>query len=315
MGWTWTEAADAFVAYLRVERSLSPRTVEAYTRDVDELRRLYALRRGRDPEPARLDVVTLRAHLAELHGKLDAASLARKLSSLRAFGAFLMRKGVLADNPGKGVRSPKRKRALPRALTVDQTFDLLDQPAAGKDTPVGDALARRDRAILEMLYGAGLRVSECCALDLDDVDRQERDVALVHVRRGKGGKARLVPVGGKALAALDAYLEVRDRLAGDPSGQSALFRNHRGGRLTVRAVQQHMRRDVIRAGVPSATPHALRHSFATHLLDGGADLRAIQELLGHASLSSTQVYTHVSLDHLTAVYDAAHPHAQGRKKP
>jgi integrase/recombinase XerC len=304
---TFAEAADAFAEYLRVERALSPRTLDAYTRDLEAFRADHARRRGADPLPARLDVIAIRGHLAALHASHDAASIARKLSSLRAFARFLVRRGVLADNPATGVRSPRRKKPLPRALTVDNTFALLDGAARSGD---GDGpLALRDRAILEVLYGAGLRVSEAVGLDLDDLDRQGEGMALLRIRHGKGDKERRVPLGGKSLAALEAYLEARPQLGGG----EAVFLNHRGRRLTVRAVQQHMRRDLTATIGGEATPHALRHSFATHLLDGGADLRAIQELLGHASLSSTQVYTKVSLDHLTRTYDAAHPHAKGSK--
>jgi integrase/recombinase XerC len=206
------------------------------------------------------------------------------------------------------VRSPKRKKALPRALDVDDTFRLIEAPA--EDTP----LARRDRALVEVLYGAGLRVSEGCGLDLGDLDRGRYGSTLLRVRKGKGGKVRLVPLGAKADEALAAYLAVRDQLAEPRTGRQAdpdaLFLNYRGGRLTPRSVQRLVGRRVITAGTAEATPHALRHSFATHLLDGGVDLRSIQELLGHASLASTQVYTRVSLDHLMSVYDAAHPRAQ-----
>jgi integrase/recombinase XerC len=314
--WTWAAAADEFGRYLEVERGVSPRTHEAYTRDLEEFRAGFAARRAREPEPLRIDVPEIRAHLAALHGHLDAASIARKLSSLRAFFRFLVRRGVREDNPAQLVRSPKRKRALPRALGVDDTFRLVENAGAAVADPAGP-LGIRDRAILEVLYGAGLRISECCGLDLDDVQRQDgQDAALLEVRHAKGRKHRLVPLGGKALTALDAYLTVRPSLAHPKTGAQdpvALFLNARGGRLTPRSIQEHMGKDVAASGVPDATPHALRHSFATHLLDGGADLRAIQELLGHASLSSTQVYTKVSLDHLMSVYDQAHPHA--RKKP
>jgi integrase/recombinase XerC len=177
-------------------------------------------------------------------------------------------------------------------------------------------LRSRDRAILEVVYGAGLRVSECCNLDVVDIDAGRHGTSLIRVRAGKGGKDRLVPVGSKAEEAVSAYLRVRGQLR-DPrtkrSHATALFLNHRGGRLTPRSVQRMVSRRVIRAGTQDATPHALRHSFATHLLDGGVDLRSIQELLGHASLASTQVYTKVSLDHLMSVYDNAHPRARSRE--
>jgi integrase/recombinase XerC len=300
--WSWSHARAEFARYLEGERGASPHTRAAYLRDVDEFRRLVAARRGGDGDLAlaAVDIVEVRAYLAALFGKNDAASVARKLSSLRAWFRFLVRRGQMNDNPAAQVRSPKRKRALPRALSVDDTVAVVVVPDERK--PLG----ARDRAIHEVLYGAGLRVSECCALDLDDVERRG-GAALVRVRRGKGSKERLVPLGAKAVAAIDVWL--RHRPGGDRAHPTALFVNARGGRLTPRSVQRGLLR--YSALGPRATPHTLRHSFATHLLDGGVDLRAIQEMLGHASLAATQIYTKVSLDRLMAVYDAAHPH--GRK--
>jgi integrase/recombinase XerC len=302
-GLTFAAARAAFLTYLEAERGLSPRTREAYGRDLEELRRIVVERCGREPHPARVDITLVRTYLAALFPTHDAASIARKLSSLRAFYRFLIAKGLADEDPTALIRTPRRKRALPRALSVDDTFRVLEQPPAA----ARPELAARDRALAEVLYGGGLRVSECCALDVDNVERDDAGTALLRVRRGKGGKERIVPLGSKAVAALDAYLALR------PPGPGALFQNARGGRLTPRSAQRHLARDAGLAGVAGVTPHALRHSFATHLLDGGADLRSIQELLGHASLTSTQVYTKVSLDHLMEVYDRAHPHA--RRKP
>jgi integrase/recombinase XerC len=290
----WSAARDAFLGSLE-HRGLSPHTRAAYGRDLEEFRRVTAARLGREPVPARVDIVQVRAYLAALFGTNDSSSIARKLSSLRAFFRFLVRRGDVAQDPTAQVRSPKRKKALPRALSVDDAMHVVEQPE-----PKRADLEARDRAILEVLYGAGLRVSELCALDVGDVDSGE---GLVRVRRGKGGKERIVPLGAKALAAIEAYL-------GLGRHGPALFVNARGGRLTPRSVQRHLTRSAALAGVDGVSPHALRHSFATHLLDGGVDLRSIQELLGHASLSSTQIYTRVSLDHLMKVYDAAHPHAK-----
>lgn len=310
----WDSALDAFRAHLAVERARSPRTVEAYLRDVRAFRATLAARKNADRPLDRLDATDVRGHLATLFGKNDAASIARKLSSIRAFLRFLEKRRVLAANPARAIRAPKRKRALPRALEVDDTERLVEaphRPAPTRRRLSADeerravALRARDRAILEVLYGAGLRVSECVALDLDDLDRDRYGTLVVHVRRGKGGKDRIVPLHAKAQEALDAWRRERGALARDPR---ALFVGATGTRLTTRSVQRQVRRWTAAAGVTQpATPHALRHSFATHLLDGGVDLRTIQELLGHASLSSTQIYTKVSLDHLMAVYDAAHP--------
>ncbi len=291
--WTWDKAEEEFARWLEVERGVSPRTLAAYRRDVAELRRFLAARRGREPAPAKLDVVDVRTFLASLFGANEASSIARKLSALRTFFRFLAKRDQVADSPTALVKSPKRKQPLPRALSVDDAFRVVEAPAAP-----------RERAIHELLYGAGLRVSELCALDVGDVDGD-----FVHVRRGKGGKARLVPMGSQARRAIDAYLVVRR-----PGGE-ALFLNARGGRLTARSIQRNLKAQAGAAGVAAATPHTLRHSFATHLLDGGADLRAIQELLGHASLASTQIYTKVSLDHLMTVYDRSHPHAKKPGKP
>jgi integrase/recombinase XerC len=301
-----------------VERAYSRHTLAAYGRDLEEFRRRYRDENGADPDPAKVQPADVRAFIASLYRINDASSIARKLSSLRALYRFLVARGRVSVNPARQVSSPKRKKALPRALDVDAAAALVESPTApaaqgGRASGAPSPAALRDRALLEVLYGSGLRVSECCALDLDDVDRDRYgDGSLVQVRRGKGGKERLVPLGGAAIAAVDAYLaEARPRFRHPTSGAQdgrALFLNQRGRRLTPRSVQRMVSRWALLAGT-EATPHALRHSFATHLLDGGVDLRSIQELLGHASLSSTQIYTKVSLDHLMKVYDAAHPHA------
>jgi integrase/recombinase XerC len=310
------EALAAFRSHLEVERACSPRTIAAYGRDLAEFDRLYRERTGQPPVPAEIETVDVREHVAALFGKNDPASIGRKLSALRSFFHFLAARGHVRANPARAVRGPARKKALPRALDVDQTFALVEAPgteAARRARPGGRGpLALRDRALLEVLYGAGVRVSELASLDLDDIDRgRYAGAAVVVVRAGKGGKDRLVPLGRAALDALDAYLTQRPRLRHPRTGLQdprALFLNHRGGRLTPRSVQRLVGRYAILCGV-EATPHALRHSFATHLLDGGVDLRAIQELLGHAGLGSTQIYTRVSLGHLQSVYDRAHPHA------
>jgi integrase/recombinase XerC len=313
----WDAQLAGFERYLTVERAYSPRTVEVYLRDVRALRAHLAARRGADLALTRLSALDVRGQLAALYGDNDAATIGRKLSSVRAFCRFLVKRGVLAGNPAAAVRGPKRKRGLPRALDVDDAFRLVEAPAttprhsARRLSATEDArhglLRLRDVALLELLYGTGLRVSECCALDTTDIDRDRYGVPMLHVRHGKGDKARQVPVGGAADRALAAYLPARHALA---ATGAQLFVNAAGERLTPRSVQRLVKRWTIAGGVHAdATPHALRHSFATHLLDEGVDLRAIQELLGHASLASTQIYTKVSLDHLMKVYDAAHPRA------
>jgi integrase/recombinase XerC len=312
----WDAALAAFRDHLAVERACSPRTVEAYMRDVGELRGQLRERRGREVDPGRLTTIDVRGFLASLFGTRDASTIGRKLSSVRSFCRFLVRRGVLEANPADAVRGPKRKQPLPRALDVDDAFRLVDAPAGVAPAParrLSDAeaarrvvLALRDRALLEVLYGSGLRVSEACALDVGDIDRARYGTPMLLVRRGKGNKSRQVPLGDAADRAITDYLAARPAVAG-----GALFVNADGDRLTPRSVQRMVRAWSIAGGVHGrVTPHALRHSFATHLLDGGVDLRSIQELLGHASLSSTQIYMKVSLDHLMRVYDDAHPRAK-----
>jgi len=289
---------DRFHQYLSVERNLSPHTCAAYLRDLGEFR-AFLEGQGGEMTPARVDHLLLRRYLAELHKRNERTSIARKLSTLRTFFRYLVREGVLATNPAESVTTPKRNRYLPKTLSVDEATTLLER---GHGTTV---LALRDRAMLELLYSSGLRVSELTGLNVGGVDLRENLVRVL----GKGRKERIVPVGSKAREALAAYLEERGAVDDD----QPLFVNHRGGRLTPRSVQRHLKTRLLKAGVfKDISPHALRHSFATHLLDGGADLRAIQELLGHASLSTTQRYTQVSVDQLMAVYDKAHP--RSRKK-
>ena len=316
----WDTAITAFATYLEVERSYSPRTVEAYVRDVTALRTHVREKRNKDIPLPRLSAIDVRGQLAALFGHNGAATIGRKLSSVRAFCRFLVKRGVLAGDPAAAIRGPKKPKRLPRALDVDDAFRLVDAPVQTGRTShrtlsiaedARHALLRlRDRALLELLYGTGLRVSEACSLDTTDIDRDRYGVPMVIVRHGKGGKTREVPLHEGADRALAAYLPVRKELG---ATGLELFVNAHGVRLTPRSVQRLVKRWTIAGGVHAdATPHALRHSFATHLLDEGVDLRSIQELLGHASLSSTQIYTKVSLDHLTKVYDAAHPRAKAK---
>jgi integrase/recombinase XerC len=286
-------AVGSFLEYLGVERGASPHTLRSYAADLAEFTSFLAAERIDGLAGA--DTRAIRAFLARLHGRrLAKATIARKLAAVRSCFRFLARRGVLEVNPARQVRSPRLGRRLPSVLPKDEATQLLD--AAPEPTAAG----ARDRALLELLYASGLRVAEGCGLDLDDVDEARRTVRVL----GKGDKERVVPVGETALEALDTYLAMRGRQRGP------LFLNARGGRLTPRSAHRIVKRLARRAGITQrVTPHTLRHSFATHMLGEGADLRLIQELLGHRRLSTTQRYTHVSPEHLMRVYDAAHPRA------
>jgi integrase/recombinase XerC len=286
-------AVGSFLEHLSVERGASAHTLRSYTADLTEFSRFLA-DEGIAGLPA-ADTRAVRAYLAGLHRRrLSKATIARKLAAVRSCFRFLARRGRLESNPARGVRSPRLGRRLPAFLSLDEARDSLD---AG---PGPDASGARDHALIEVLYGTGLRVAEGCGLDLDDLDEGRRTVRVV----GKGDKERVVPIGERALEALDAYLALRGRRRG------ALFLNRRGGRLTARSAHRIVRAWARRAGLDQrVTPHTLRHSFATHMLSAGADLRLIQELLGHSRLSTTQRYTHVSPEHLMKVYDRAHPRA------
>ncbi len=283
----------AFLEYLAVERGASPHTLRGYATDLAELRRFLAGRGVSDL--AGVDTRAVRAYLAWLHERgLSKATIARKLASARSCLRFLARRGMIDVNPARQVRSPRLGRRLPSFLPKDEATELLDQK------PEKSEAGRRDHALLELLYATGLRVAECCGLDPNDLDRSQGTVRVL----GKGGKERVVPVGETALEAVDAYMKMR----GDGTGP--LFRNARGGRLTTRSVHRVVKERARQAGISQrVTPHTLRHTFATHMLGEGADLRLIQELLGHSRLSTTQRYTHVSPEHLMKVYDKAHPRA------
>jgi integrase/recombinase XerC len=290
-----------FEQHLAVERNLSVHTRRAYLQDLEEFR--VFLEKDSTASAAinitDIDTLILRRYLAYLHRKNSRSTIARKLSALRSFFAYLVRQGVLTTNPGELISTPRQKKYLPKTLTVDEVFAFIEQQGGS------ELLVCRDRAILEVLYSCGLRVGELTALNVDGIDLEQDLVRVL----GKGGKERLVPLGQQARAALMRYLDAR----GETRDEDALFLNYRGGRLSARSIERNFKKLLLKAGlVKDVTPHSLRHSFATHLLDGGADLRAIQELLGHASLSTTQKYTQVSLDHLMDVYDRAHP--RGRKK-
>lgn len=301
------QAVSGYRRWLRSERNLSDATVSAYVADavalLDHLTRLHP---DRDIEVADLDLAGLRSWLARLRSSGAArASLARRAASARSFTGWCVRAGLATVDAGARLSSPRANRSLPPILAVGQASSMLDLPEAAVE-PVGQALQLRDQALLEVLYGTGIRVSELTGLDLPDVDRRRRVLLVL----GKGAKERVVPFGVPADRAVGEWTERgRPLLAGPASGQ-ALFLGRRGGRIDPRTVRTlvHARTAAV-PGAPDIGPHGLRHSAATHLLDGGADLRAVQELLGHASLATTQIYTHISAERLAAVYRQAHPRA------
>jgi integrase/recombinase XerC len=290
-----TDTAAAFLRHLAAEKNASPHTLKSYGTD---LRQFEAFLTAEGLAPAALTARHIRAFLVALHARgLDPASVGRKLAAVRSWLRFLVRRGVIERNVAREVRGPRLPRKLVAFLPVDEAHDLM----------AARPLSARDTAILELLYASGLRVSELTGLDLDDLDRRERTVRVL----GKGRKERIVPFGSKAARALETWMGVR----GDHRGP--LFAAARGGRMNPRTVYGLVRDSARRAGITrKVSPHTLRHSFATHLLDGGADLRAIQEFLGHSRLSTTQRYTHVGAEHLLKVYDAAHPRARtGKRTP
>lgn len=288
-------AIEQFCSYLDNERNVSRHTLAAYRSDLDQFA-LFLDPRGTFPV-AEVNHLAIRRYLAHLHKGHAKSSIGRKLSAIRAMFRYLLREGKVEKNPAELVSTPKKEKRLPFHLNIDQVEALVEAPRGG------DLLSLRDRAVLETLYSCGLRVSELTGMNVADLDLPG---ALVRVL-GKGGKERIVPVGSCARDALAAYLEER----GAPQACEPLILNARGGRLTRRSVARivdaHM---LLISAMRKVSPHTLRHTFATHLLEGGADLRAIQELLGHASLSTTQKYTHVSIDKLMEVYDKAHPKAR-----
>ena len=288
----------AFEDYLRIERGFSPHTVEGYSRDVAGFLDWLKARGAAVEDTSRSEVVAYLEHLR--HSGYSPSSVARKMASVRAFFRFLVLAGDLPLAPTSEVQSPSPRRRLPAVLSVGEVEDLLAGPEVGKPAGV------RDRAILETLYAAGLRVSEATSLSAGDVD-PDRGFLLC---RGKGGRERVVPLGREACRWLKIYLErVRPRLENRRSGD-ALFLNLRGGGLTRQAVWQMMKKYARSAGLSSdISPHTLRHSFATHLLENGADLRSVQELLGHRDIATTQVYTHLVGRYLHEVYRQAHPRA------
>ncbi|MFD6756552.1 site-specific tyrosine recombinase XerD [Micromonospora gifhornensis] len=309
-------ALRGYLDHLTVERGLAANTLVAYRRDLD--RYLNSLAAAGVSDLAAVPAGEIERHLARLragddgHPPLAASSAARAASAVRGLHRFALREGLAAADPSRDVRPPTPPRRLPRALSLDDVVRLLD--AAGPAQAAGDTapLALRDRALLEFLYGTGARISETVGLAVDDVDLTDAVVQL----RGKGGRDRLVPIGGYAMQALGAYLvRARPGLVAAGRGTPRVFLNSRGGPLTRQGAWMILRRAAERAGLPvdgpqAVSPHTLRHSYATHLLDGGADVRVVQELLGHASVTTTQVYTLVTVDRLREVYATAHPRAR-----
>jgi integrase/recombinase XerD len=323
------EAVRGYLQYLTVERGLAANTVESYRRDLRRYTEALAARGKRQlRDVTAADVAEFRAVLREGDGEhlpLAASSTGRAVTAVRGLHAFALKQGLTPTDPAHEVNPPAAPKRLPKAIPLDQVERLLDAAGSPEDP---DPRVLRDRALLEFLYGTGARISEATGLDIDDLDIAGEDPAVL--LSGKGGKQRYVPVGRYAVRALEAYL-VRARptlitarsrggrsggnanggTAGERRANPAVFLNARGGRLTRQGAWGVLTGAAIRSGVEGVSPHTLRHSFATHLLDGGADIRVVQELLGHASVTTTQVYTLVTVDKLREVYAAAHPRALG----
>jgi integrase/recombinase XerC len=319
---------EKFIRHLQYERNVSPDTIREYRRDIEQFEAFLTPPGEKTLPLVEIDHRIVREYVSSLYDRrLEKASVARRLAALRTFFKFCVREKFATQNPARLVATPKLPKRIPRVLTPEELNGFLDgigidgssKSKRGRPRTAGEAqkttvILKRDRAILELLYASGLRVSELVGLDLGDIDRAGKMLRVL----GKGRKERVVPYGGKAQAALEAYWPIRDEIL-CPSGHSqspvkavpqAVFLNHLGGRLTARSVHMLVKKYSRLANVNwDMHPHSLRHAFATHLLADGADLRAIQELLGHVSLSTTQRYTQASIRQLMEVYDKAHPHA------
>ena len=301
-------AIDGFLRYLKIERNASELTIKSYSEDFGSLLDYVRDRVGEVSSPSELQISQLRGYVAYLH-ECDYAktTIARRLASLRSFFRYCQREGLVTSNPAKALRTPRVGRKLPHFLTIDQVTQLLESP------PANEAEGLRDRALLETMYSAGLRVAELVGMDIEHWDR---DANVVRVY-GKGKKERIAPIGRHAVKALNQWMDVRQPAPdAKPNDQAAVFLNRFGTRLTTRSVGRMLEKYLNLTGLDQiTTPHTLRHTFATHLLDGGADLRSVQELLGHKSLTTTQIYTHVSTKRLKDTYEQAHPHAAKNRKP
>lgn len=300
-------AAMRFIEHLQSERRSSKHTVDAYARDIHQLLEFVREKRNGPMAPGDVDVLLLRGFLGKLARTHSSASVARKMAALRTWFRFLKKRGEIDKMPAEQIALPKITKPLPTFLDVDSAKEVVTTPSGSRAEDL------RDRAILELLYGSGLRVSELCGLDLGDLD-----IPVSARVFGKGSKERVVPLGSHAVSALQKYMERRSELKHPKTGAldaKALFVSKLGKRIAIRSVQHLVHHyGALGAGRADLHPHALRHTCATHLLDGGADLRSIQKLLGHSSLSTTQRYTHVSIDHLMKVYDTAHPMAKAKRK-
>ncbi len=301
------DAIDGFLRYLKIERNASELTIKSYSEDFGSLQDYLRDRVGEVSSPGELQIAQLRGYVAYLH-ECDYArtTIARRLASLRSFFRYCQREGLVTSNPAKALRTPRVGRKLPHFLTIDQITKLLESP------PANEVEGLRDRALLETMYSAGLRVAELVGMN---VEHWDRDANIVRVY-GKGRKERIAPIGRHAAKALDRWMEVREPAPdAKPADRAAMFLNRFGTRLTTRSVGRMLEKYLNLTGLDQiTTPHTLRHTFATHLLDGGADLRSVQEMLGHKSLTTTQIYTHVSTKRLKDTYEQAHPHAEKNRK-
>ena len=297
------ESATQFLDYLREVRQLSPHTLSNYQRDLTSLQRHCQQHQIASAE--QLTEADIRAWVSQLHRRgLAGSSIQRSLSAARSFFNYLGRERGRPRNPAASVQAPRKPRKLPKTLDADQVKQYL---AFEEDS----AIARRDRAIAELFYSSGLRLAELVAVDIDDIDQHSKLLTVT----GKGNKTRTVPVGSVALQAIARWLEVRPLPPADEQGSTALFTSTRGQRISVRNIQARLKLQGRKSGMhQDVHPHMLRHSFASHLLESSGDLRAVQELLGHANISTTQIYTHLDFQHLSKVYDAAHPRAKRRKQ-
>ena len=295
---------EQFLTQLLQQRRYSPHTISNYRRDLKQLRR-FCDEQNRVTQWHQLKHKIIRRFVVWRHQQgVSGRTLQRELSSLRSFFRFLMAQGALDHNPAQGVRAPKGEKRLPKNLDIEQTEQLLKI-----NSP--EPLALRDRAIMELFYSSGLRLSELVSLNIDSIDQHAASVNVI----GKGGKERMVPVGSKALEAIGLWLGEREQLLKGATGEPALFLSNRGGRLSPRAIQVRMKQWANRQGLDVPVhPHMLRHSFASHILESSSDLRAVQELLGHADIATTQIYTHLDFQHLAKVYDHAHPRARKRRQ-